>query len=62
MPLSLLRKWTHYQEAKSSVILAQSKSHLYIFLDVTSIAVPGGTLTQLPKLLSHSPDQWEICV
>lgn len=33
MPLALLRKWTHYQEAKSSIILPQSRSHLYIFPD-----------------------------
>lgn len=38
MPLALLRK-----KAKSSVILLQSKSHLYIFLDISSIVVPGGT-------------------
>lgn len=49
MPLALLRK-----KAKSSVILLQSKSHLYIFLDISSIVVPGGTWTQLPKLSYHS--------
>lgn len=59
MPLALLRKWSHYQEAESSVILPQTKSHLYIFLDISSIAVPGGALTQLLELSCHSPDPWE---
>lgn len=62
MPLALIRKWSHYQEAKSSVILPQTKSHLCIFLDISSTVLPGGALTQLPKLSCHSPDQWESWV